>query len=257
MCELFGISSGEKYQINRYLREFFSHSEDHPHGWGLSFMEHNQVQIEKEPIQAGKSTYLKERLSVPVWTKNSFAHIRYATIGNVEYKNCHPYTKTDKSGRQWTLIHNGTIFEYEPLNKYVSIQNGDTDSERILLYLVELVNKKERELRKRLNGEERFHLLDDAIADMAKGNKLNLMIFDGELFYVHTNYEKSLYELEKENQVLFSTTPLSEEEWHPVMFTTLLAYREGKKIFTGITHGNEYKDSEENMKFLYRIFSDL
>lgn len=257
MCQLFGISSAQSCEINSYLKEFFGHSNAHPHGWGMACMERNQIQIEKEPVQASKSTYLKERLSVPILVKNGLAHIRYATIGNVEYKNCHPYTMKDMNGRQWTLIHNGTIFEYEPLNKYVNLQSGDTDSERILIYFVELINQTETELGRAMTEEERFQLLNSAIVKMSKGNKLNFMLYDGTLFYVHTNYAQSLYELNKENQALFSTTPLSEEAWHPVTFTTLLAYCQGKRIFTGTDHGNEYKDSEENMQFLYRIFSEL
>ena len=84
-------------------------------------MEENQIQLEKEPMQASRSNYLKERLTVPVLVKNAFAHIRYATIGNVEYKNCHPYTAKTLNGRQWSLVHNGTIFDYRPLNPYVNI----------------------------------------------------------------------------------------------------------------------------------------
>lgn len=257
MCELFGINAENVFQINDYLKEFFSHSNAHPHGWGLACMEGREVQIEKEPAQASKSNYLKERLSVPVEVKNAFAHIRYATIGNVEYKNCHPYTKKDRNGRNWTLVHNGTIFHYQPLDRYVRLQNGDTDSERILLYLVDLINQEERRLKRSMEAEERFRLLDAVIADMAKENKLNLLLYDGELYYVHTNYANSLYELEKENRVLFSTVPLGGEAWNPVRFTTLLAYQKGQLLFEGTNHGNEYKDSEENMRFLYRIFSDL
>ena len=108
-----------------------------------------------------------------------------------------------------------------------------------------------------MKKEERFRLLDSIIVEMSKGNKLNLLIYDGELFYVHTNYADSLYKLEKENQVLFSTVPLGREEWQSVTFTTLLAYHQGRRVFTGTNHGNEYKNSEENMKYLYRIFSDL
>lgn len=257
MCELFGINSAENSRINEYLKEFFTHSSAHPHGWGLACMEHDQVQIEKEPIQASKSNYLKERLSVPVLVKNAFAHIRYATIGNVEYRNCHPYTMKDNGGRPWTLVHNGTIFDFPPLNPYVSVQDGDTDSERILLYFVELINREEKRLQRPMNEKERFLLLDSVVAEMSKGNKLNLLLYDGELFYVHTNYAKSLYELDKEKQVIFSTVPLGREEWNPVTFTTLLAYKQGQRVFTGTNHGNEYKDNEENIKFLYRIFSDL
>lgn len=242
MCELFGINSEDSREINDYLKEFFSHSTRHPHGWGMASMEEWQIQIEKEPVQASKSNYLKERLSVPFTVKNAFAHIRYATIGNVEYGNCHPFTLKDKGGRQWTLMHNGTIFDYPPLNRYVEIQKGDTDSERILRYIVDLVNEEEKRLGRAMKAEERFFLLDTVITEMAKGNKLNLMLYDGELFYVHTNYAGSLYELNKEHQALFSTVPLSEEDWHPVTFTTLLAYRQGQIVFRGTNHGGQMKN---------------
>lgn len=257
MCELFGICSKDTCQINEYLKEFFSHSNAHPHGWGLALLEQNEIQLEKEPVQATKSNYLKERLSVPISAKKAFAHIRYATIGNVEYRNCHPYTMKDMGGRRWTLVHNGTIFDYSPLNRYVTIQNGDTDSERILMYFVERINQEEMLLQRQMTGEERFHMLDSIIVEMSKGNKLNLLLYDGELFYVHTNYANSLYELVKENRVFFSTVPLGKEKWRPVPFATFLAYRRGQRVFIGTDHGNEYKDSEENLKFLYRIFSDL
>ena len=143
MCELFGITSAESHEINNDLKEFFSHSNAHPHGWGLACLEANNVQIEKEPIQASKSNHLRERLSTPIIAKTALAHIRYATIGNIDYNNCHPFIAKDQQGRTWTLIHNGTIFNGKPLNKYADFQNGDTDSERILLYLVDQINQAE------------------------------------------------------------------------------------------------------------------
>lgn len=256
MCELFGYCSQKGDVINDYLKEFYSHSNKHPHGWGLAGLEGDEVSIEKEPMQATKSNYLKERLTQPVNEKNVFAHIRYATIGNVEYRNCHPYTKKDKSGRRWTEIHNGTIFDYPPLYKYVKLQKGDTDSERILLYLVDKINQAEAE-DKKLNGKERFTIIDCIISNMAKGNKLNIILYDGEYMYVHTNYKDSLYYLQKEKQIFFSTQPLSREDWKPVPFTRLLAYKDGELMFEGTNHKNEYIDSEENMKLIYQIFSEL
>lgn len=257
MCELFGFSSEKRIVINEYLREFYSHSDMHPHGWGLACLEGNEAVIEKEPVQAAKSRYLRERLTVPVKNRNVFAHIRYATVGNVDYRNCHPYTGKDAKGRRWTLVHNGTIFDYWQLNKYAKLQSGDTDSERIAMYLVDKVNENIQKLGRELNAKERFSLLDGIVSDMARENKMNLLLFDGEITYVHTNYRKSLYYLEKEGSVLFSTQPLSKEEWNPVPFTTLLAYRNGKLLFTGTEHGNEYVDNEENLKFLYQAFSNL
>lgn len=257
MCELFGLNAKEPWIINDYLKEFFSHSTRHPHGWGLACMDGNEALIEKEPVQATKSNYLKERLSMPIRLKNAFAHIRYATIGNVEFCNCHPYTQKDYSKRRWTQIHNGTIFEYSPLDRYSDIQTGDTDSERILLYIVDEMSRKEKQQGGKFKERERFELLDSLVVRMAKGNKLNLMLYDGEYMYVHTNYAGSLYYLEKQGGVLFSTSPLGREEWIPLPMNTLFGYRQGELIFTGTDHGHEYIDSEENMKYLYQIFSSL
>lgn len=257
MCELFGFSSEKGFAINEYLQEFYSHSDEHPHGWGLVCLEGNEAFIEKEPMKATDSQYLKERLTAPIENRNVFAHIRYATVGNVDYKNCHPYTRKDSKGRRWTMIHNGTIFEYEPLNKYFKLQEGSTDSERILMYLVDEINIQLRQRGRELTADECFSLLDGIVCNMAKGNKLNLMLYDGEYTYIHTNYKNSLYYLEKNGGVLVSTQPLSEEEWKPVPFTTLLVYRNGKLVFTGTNHGNEYVVNEENVKMLYQVFSNL
>lgn len=256
MCELFGYSAETEYEINDYLKTFFKRSPQHPNGWGLACMEGAEAVIEKEPIQATKSHYLKERLTWPVVSKNVFAHIRFATVGNEEYSNCHPHSKKDNAGRRWTEIHNGTIFDFEPLSKYIKVQRGTTDSERILLYIVDKINRIEMD-DKRLSGRERFEILDCLIGNLAKGNKVNLIIYDGEYMYVHTNYKNSLFYLEKDGAIIFSTRPLTNERWKNVPFTRLLAYKNGKLVFTGKSHGNEYFDSEENMKFIFQNYSEL
>ncbi len=255
MCEIFGVCLSKKIKLNEYLREFFSHSSKHPHGWGMGILNKNHVSIEKEPESANKSHYLRERLREPITEKNMLAHIRYATIGNVEYKNCHPYSIKDKRGRRWTMIHNGTIFDYDPLNKYVHTQNGDTDSERILMYITDRINLKEKA--GLLSSSQRFELLDEIIADMSKGNKLNLILYDGEIMYVHTNYVNSLYYLEKEEGFIISTTPLSNDEWKKVPFMTLISLKDGKVMQKGKCHGNEYIEDQNNIKYLYQIFSYL
>ena len=257
MCELFGVTSAGETKINDYVKEFFGHSSQHPHGWGLAQFTDGEVFIEKEPIQASKSHYLKHRLSADICVKNAFAHIRYATIGNIKYTNCHPYTGKDAGGRRWTLVHNGTIFDYPQLHEYVHLQQGDTDSERVFLYLLEKINKKTEELKRPLTGEERFALLNEIVSDMSKGNKLNLLIFDGELMYVHTNYRDSLHYMEQDKTVYFSTQPLSKGKWKPLPFMRLLAYQNGVLKYQGNEHGNEYLDNAENTKFLYQIFSSL
>ena len=257
MCEIFGISSQSNFTANDYLRTFFSHSNHHPHGWGLACITLDGALIEKESIRASDSNYLKERLSQPISARTMLAHIRYATIGNVDYKNSHPFTDRDNTGRRWTLIHNGTIFDFPPLNSYVHKQKGDTDSERIFMYLIEKLNEAQNKKGSRLSFDERFELFDSIMCRMSKDNKLKLLFSDGKYLYAHTNCRGTLYYLTRDNTTMISTTMLTDEEWQPLPFTRLMAFNKGKVVRTGTNHNNEYFESEESMKLLYQIFANL
>lgn len=257
MCELFGVNARNKTEVNSLLQEFFSHSEMHPHGWGMAAFYENAVSMEKEPIKASRSVYLKERLKHKLEVRTMIAHIRYATIGNMEYANCHPFVKRDNFGRVWTFAHNGTIFDYSDLNPYFYEQEGDTDSERVLYFFLDKINREQTALGRALEKEERFALLDGLVCDLAVGNKVNFLLFDGEMLYVHTNYANSLYMCMQEDKLLFATKPLTKASWvlHP--FTTLCAYESGRKVFEGTNHGNEYMDNEKDMKFIFTDFAGL
>lgn len=259
MCEIFGVLAREKIYLNDYLKEFYRHCVEHPHGWGLARMDGTESVIEKEPVSANKSQYLKQRLSMPIREKTAFAHIRYATIGNVDYKNCHPFSLKDDTGRRWTLNHNGTIFDYPPIAKYVATQTGDTDSERILMHIVDQINRGIAEGSRKWTKEERFQFLDDLVCGLSKGNKLNFLLYDSEVMYVHTNYQSSLFYRESRDGTIFSTQPLGrdKESWKPVPFTTLLAFEDGRMTRVGTNHGNEYIVNEEDMKYIYQIFANL
>ena len=136
MCEMLGLSAKRRLSANGILRTFFSHAEQHPHGWGLArFRNDITPLIEKEPVKATESETLRHILDETIDDPTILAHIRFATVGTMEYANCHPFTATDNRGRIWTLVHNGTMFNGAELNEYVGIQYGDTDSERVLLHL--------------------------------------------------------------------------------------------------------------------------
>ena len=257
MCELFGVSSRHRIMVNDLLKEFFSHSVRHPNGWGMAVFYENSVSLEKEPVQAIKSTYLKERLHQKITVRNMIAHIRLATRGVTEYVNCHPFVLRDNHDRCWTLAHNGTIFDYPRHNPYLHQQEGRTDSERILCFLVDQINQRQLELGRAMTREERFALLDELVGDMARGNKLNLLIYDGELLYVHTNYANSLYFRQRGDALLFATTPLDRGIWNNHPFNTLCAYQDGCRVFVGTNHGNEYHDNEKDMHMIFVDYSAL
>lgn len=260
MCELFGVSSPEKIQVNTLLETFFSHAKKNPDGWGMACFKGRNVSIEKQPISASKSVYLKQRLRGPFYVSDFLAHIRAATRGDMVYNNCHPFSGTDAVGRNWTLIHNGTIFEYEPLSRYVREQDGTTDSERILLYIIDQMSEAEERERRDLTEEERFHILDQIVCEMSDDNKLNLLLYDGEILYVHTNFKNSLYQSRRGKAMVFSTTELDhldEYSWEPVPFTRLLSYKKGQLMRIGTNHKHEFVYTEEKLRLLFLDYSSL
>ena len=208
MCELFAVSSDHEIKPNEWLKAFFTLSNKNPHGWGMAmFYGSGAVALEKEPVRADRSRYLKERLRQDIYVSVMLAHIREATIGTLEYSNTHPFVNRDSTGRCWTLIHNGTIFESAALRPYVFQQEGETDSERILCYIIDQVNWKTSNLCRPLTEAERCALIDEIVRTIVPGNKLNLLLFDGEVLYAHTNLQGTLYWCESEGTRIFATVP--------------------------------------------------
>ena len=257
MCELFGVTANRRVKINELLKRFFEHSCDHRNGWGLAFLDDNSVSIEKEPIRASDSLYLKNRLTGRIETARCMAHIRKATIGDVNFSNTHPFSKRDESGRIWVLVHNGTIFESPVLSAYQYKQEGTTDSERILLYIVDQVNKHYVSELNTFDANERIKLIEGIIKKLAPENKLNIMLYDGDYFYVHKNEEKTLYMSERNGSVIFSTHALQSEGWEEVPQNRLLVSKDGLLVHRGERHSFSYVESEEKMKLLYLGYANL
>lgn len=251
-------------QVNSYLREFYHHSEKHCHGWGLATFYGDAVQLEKEPIMADTSNYLRSRLEHPFEVNNLIAHIRLASVGGMRYENCHPFVKHDNRGRSWTLAHNGMIFSPQidattSLDDFKAVQEGETDSEQILFYLIDRINSMQDKLARPLEHTERFALLDELIAAISVGNKLNLLIWDGEYMYVHTNYADTLYvkHINETQTVIISTQPLDADGWQPVPFLQLLVYREGRLLWQGTHRSQQFYDKEKDWEYKNFDYSSL
>ena len=235
MCEVFGVSSDREINVNAELKEFFKHGDLNPHGWGIaSWDEKGSVMLVKEPSNSTVSEKVSGILSSDFLCRGMFAHIRRATIGHVEYENTHPFKGLDPNGREWTLVHNGTIFESDELLPYADIQEGDTDSERLFLYILDQLDGVTDEA-------GRFELIDSIVVRLSNGNKLNLLIFDGENLYGHKNEAK----------------PLDDGAWEEVPINRLLIYRDGVQIYEGTAHDHEYLQDEEQMNMLLMSFAML
>ena len=211
----------------------------------------------REAVQASRSETLQALLAQGVTAQNAMAHIRRATVGNIETANCHPYVVRSMSGRYGTLAHNGTIFNYTPLNIYYQKQLGETDSERILLRLMDLLLQKERQLGRETTTEERFSLWEDEFEKMAPGNKLNVLFHYADTLYVHTNCEKTLYMRQGDGFRVFATVPLDSCPWTPVPMMRLLSFKNGHPMACGRCHGCAYVENKEDLKYLYMAYAGL
>ena len=257
MCELFGLTGSDELTVNEYLKAFFRHSTRHPNGWGIAVFRGKDVNIEKEPEAAFRSSYLKARLKTPVRARNMMGHIRFATRGHMEYDNCHPFINEDISGRSWTFMHNGTIFDCPLLDQYLYTQIGQTDSERILLYMIDQINTETKKQGHALKDSERFDVIDRVVHDITDRNKVNFMLYDGNLFYVHVNMEDSMFVKRLGNSLLFVTRPTDDQQWEAVPLCQLPAYSNGRRVLTGTLHPNEYIADPEDMKLIFLDYAGL
>ena len=319
MCELFGINGAGAVDASAWLETFFTHGNKNPHGWGMALFQNDPSghagfgTIEKEPVRADKSAYLRARLHQKLPAASLIAHVREATIGSMEYRNTHPFQLRDQSGRCWTLAHNGTVFESRALRKYIDRQEGQTDSERILYYLVDKVNEALDDKRGRflpgkmvsaeaadgsgrsgeqalhvfggfpqdpacpgtpfyecpvtdcgwnpgLTAQERCRVVDEAVRALSPENKLNLLVYDGEILYAHTNLHRTLYRCNPGNVLLFATVPFLTgtcATWEEMPFTSLCAYRDGAQIYQGAPHGFGYVEDPEKIRSLMMAYAAL
>lgn len=233
MCELLGFTSVHEKDVREYLKEFYSHGIHHPHGWGLMYEDNGERKVYREAVCSATSNTISGVIAEIPPQSNLLAHIRLATVGSIKVENCHPYSQTDNTGRCWTLIHNGTIYSGRQLMKYLYTQTGDTDSERISLALLDEINDRNPE-----TAKQRFDVVDNFVVSLSKRNKLNLMIYDGELLYVHQNMKDTLYYKAENDSIVFSTKPLDDDNWKPYPMTQLCAFRAGEKVFEGTKHEN-------------------
>lgn len=252
MCELYAVTGRHKITVNDTLKTFFSHSEEHRNGWGLYLHDEDRELLVKEELKANDSALLKTILSERIETRLAVAHIRYATIGDVCVSNSHPFTGLDRYGRKWVLFHNGTIFDAPVLDKYHYVQEGSTDSERILLYLIDRMNGLDADA-----PGDRMRLVEDVIANVVNGNKLNLMIHDGEYLYVHKNEPGTLYSKTTPDGIMFSTHPLDDGHWIEVPVNCLQVYEGGLLVYEGRRHDYTYIHDEEKMKHVYMAYAGL
>lgn len=252
MCELFGVCTPRPIRCNELLEEFFSHGERHPDGWGMATFRHAEApEIYRSPEPSHRSSFLRHYLTSAMEREAFIAHIRHATAGRVCMSNTHPFALADRSGRVWTLAHNGTIFRSRLTEPYAAVQQGSSDSERILCCLVAEINRHIARRGRPLPARQRFAVTEELVHRLCPHNVVNLLLHDGELMYVHTNRVGRLH-MNRSCGFVFSTQPLRGGHWTAVPLNTLLACRRGRLVFRGREHHHTFDERQDYTALLRR-----
>lgn len=231
MCEIYGFCGNTNINLNKYTNVFWTHARVHKDGFGYYLADKNELYV--NPNSA--SDYLIPLARKQFDSNLALCHIRFKTHGNVKSENCHPFIKYDSSGVQWTLIHNGYIDDTPALQALRTLQNGETDSERILLYIVESINYFYEHSYIENKNDFLYYLyshIEFALKQLACLGKTNLIFTDNctNNMYVFINHFNTLYYLNSDNGVHFSTTKLSNECWNAVPANKLFIFNNGKRI---------------------------
>ncbi|MGN0076837.1 MAG: class II glutamine amidotransferase [Parafannyhessea sp.] len=231
---MLAIDTSKPIVANELLSSLFSHGNEHPEGWGLTYLpagDEGRPATVREPKNAAVSERVQAILREPVETAHLIAHIRKASVGSARLENCHPFGQDDHEGREWELAHNGTMFEPRATKPFYAQREGTTDSEAILPYLVEA---SDTAVAQGADESGRIEAIDRAIQAIAPGNKLNLLFGDGTHTYAYTNdANKTLWRLRLDDGWAFATAPLDGRAWEPMQLCQLQAVHDGEMDYEG------------------------
>lgn len=148
MCRLFGFRSVIQSQVHSSLvhaeNALGTQSISHPDGWGISYYINNIPHIIKSEKSAINDSIFKT-ISGIVSSQTVLAHIRKATLGEINVLNTHPF-----QFGHWTFAHNGNIKDFKNKRPLIEAQIykefkkfiiGSTDSEVIFFFLLSKMAK--------------------------------------------------------------------------------------------------------------------
>ena len=78
--------------------------------------------------------------------------------------------------------------------------------------------------------KERFNILTEIVSDLSKNNKLNLMIYDGDLTYIHSNMRETLYYLKSYAIILIIAVIASTQIGKKLVEIRILVKKGSKRI---------------------------
>ena len=268
MCELLGMSSNQQTNINLSLTVLSKRGENprlHGDGWGVAFYEGgNDVRLIKDSGEAKDSVWVDFIKEQEIHSHVVIAHIRKATVGEVSYRNTHPFTRELK-GRMHTFAHNGTFKDIQQNPKYHTEfyrPVGSTDSEHAFCVLMDRMRSLWSDFGVLPPLKERLLVVDQFASEMRELGAANFLYSDGDTLFGHGHHRHNpltdklewpglhylhcadkMTGLENSSQsgislkgeghevTLFASVPLSQGDWRPLKEGEVLAVTLGVRNF--------------------------
>ncbi|HEX7764542.1 MAG TPA: class II glutamine amidotransferase, partial [Cellvibrio sp.] len=183
MCQLLGMSCKKPASIGFSFEGFRARggrTDEHRDGWGIAFSNPNGFDIYRDE-QPAAGSHLADHISkAEIKAKTTIAHIRKATIGEVNINNCHPFERK-LWNKSWLFCHNGDLKNFSPVLDSRYVPEGNTDSELAFCKLLQDLN------RDFPDGEPTLEILFDwlhcASVVIATQGTFNIILSNGEWLY--------------------------------------------------------------------------
>jgi predicted glutamine amidotransferase len=264
MAELLGLSSRHPVTLEMSFRSLIRRAESVcADGWGAVFYEQNDAYIFREPrpVDESRLAHLLGDCGIP--SQLIISHIRDATIGPVELRNTHPFTR-EIHGRLHSFAFNGDLTNVSELelamDRFCPI--GETDGEFIFCWIMEQLYNHRVDNGAWRNKAAILKSLGEQLADLGSVSFLysdsrwlyafasprsqaddlhsrglyfttqlfdkaqNLTPCDGLMIRSSSNTPQALG--------LIASMPLSSEEWIPLEKNQLLVFEKGELTNFGI-----------------------
>ncbi len=183
MCQLLGMNCNTPTDISFSFEGFAlrgGETDQHCDGWGISFFEANACRSFHDTVAACTSPVAEFIRNYPIKSLNVIAHIRKATIGEVNLQNTQPYHR-ELWGQQWAFAHNGDLWNYQFPNTLPAQPIGSSDSEAAFCHLMNTLRKKSQVTP--LSAQEIYLTLQEESQIIAKFGTFNFLLTNGDYLF--------------------------------------------------------------------------
>jgi predicted glutamine amidotransferase len=241
---MFAVRARDPVRVNRAFEGLQRLAEEHKHGWGVVHFDGREPRLETSAVSA-RACPRFVRLAEQVATTSLLAHIRLASVGEVDDRNNHPFL-----GEGWAFMHNGTLLHYDrhraALEKEIAprwrrVLKGDTDSERCFaLFLTYLDGRADPDLGQVTRAVTRVMRTASAVCDgglpAEQRSALNFIVSDGRRL-VATRRGRTLFCAQRPGARFVASEHLWKgEAWEAIAEDGILAIDEDLSVRASALH---------------------